>query len=198
MIVHSITNTVHHKIRKVHIFFSNNYDASWTSCSAASRLFLIRSGSFAKFRQGSPATDFQNCKLPVCSPLSVPDHLDAFCSVLAAAKAKNEELLHSSQVKMLQLELSSLQQQNAKLKEQLSEDLPPSLPLPANPLPVQDVRRYQSYILTLSQNYSSLVAPTLPVVQRILMMTSMATRKKLRREITSCGLEKQQKLQARL
>lgn len=70
----------------------------------------------------------------------MPDHLDAFCSVLAAAKAKNEELLHSSQVKMLQLELSSLQQQNAKLKEQLSEDLPPSLPLPANPLPVQDVR----------------------------------------------------------
>lgn len=58
--------------------------------------------------------------------------------------------------------------------------------------------RYQSYILALSQNYSSLVAPTLPVVQRILMMTSMATRKKLRREIRSCGLEKQQKLQARL
>ena len=89
--------------------------------------------------QLNPTTEFQDSKPPVRSPLSVPDHPDALRSALAAAKAENEELLCSSQLKTLQRELSSLQQQNAKLKEQLSEDPPPSLPLPANPLTVQHV-----------------------------------------------------------
>ena len=97
------------------------------------------SPSFAKAviqqscEQLNPTTEFQDSKPPVRSPLSVPDHPDALRSALAAAKAENEELLRSSQLK-------TLQQQNAKLKEQLSEDPPPSLPLPANPLTVQDVR----------------------------------------------------------
>ena len=89
----------------------------------------------------------QDCKPFVASfsvpPTSLPvptDPVESLRSALEAVRAENAELLPTSELRDLQCELSSLQQQNARLRGQLgdpplkaSSSLPPSLT-------VQDIR----------------------------------------------------------
>lgn len=89
----------------------------------------------------------QDCKPSVASflvpPTSLPvptDPTESLSSALEAARAEHAELLRTSELRDLQRELSSLQQQNARLRGQLedpplkaSSSLPPSLT-------VQDIR----------------------------------------------------------
>ena len=85
------------------------------------------------------------------TPLSVPsDDAQLLRSALAAAKAENEALRRASELRVLQRELSSVQQQNARLKGELDDPpLPSTLTVPSSVPPpltrsltVQDVRAF--------------------------------------------------------
>ena len=88
----------------------------------------------------------QDCKHSVASfsvsPTSLPvptDLAESLRPALEAARAENVELLHTSELHELQRELSSLQQQNARLRGQL-EDLPlKALSSPPPSLTVRDI-----------------------------------------------------------
>ena len=68
------------------------------------------------------------------TPLSVPsDDAQLIRSALAAAKAENEALRRASELRVLQPELSSVQQQNARLQGELEDPpLPSTLTVPSS------------------------------------------------------------------
>ena len=84
----------------------------------------------------SPSTIVQIPTSQVASHESVFLELESLRAALATAKAENEQLLRNSELRDLQSELSSLQQQNALLRQRRKDSLPSNVPA----LSVQDLR----------------------------------------------------------
>ena len=72
------------------------------------------------------------------SKASVFMELESLKAALANAKAENEQLIRNSELRGLQSELNSIQQQNALLRKRRKD--PPPLNVNAPPLSVQDLR----------------------------------------------------------
>ena len=84
----------------------------------------------------SPSTFVQIPTSQVASPEPVFLELESLRAALATAKAENEQLLRNSELRDLQSELSSLQQQNALLRQRRKDPPPSNVPA----LSVQDLR----------------------------------------------------------
>lgn len=84
----------------------------------------------------SPSTIVQIPTSQVASPEPVFLELESLRAALATAKAENEQLLRNSELRDLQSELSSLQQQNALLRQRRKDPPPSNVPA----LSVQDLR----------------------------------------------------------
>ena len=84
----------------------------------------------------SPSTIVQIPTSQVASHESVFLELESLRAALATAKAENEQLLRNSELRDLQSELSSLQQQNALLRQRRKDPPPSNVPA----LSVQDLR----------------------------------------------------------
>ena len=92
--------------------------------------------------------------------------LESLRAALATAKAENKQSLRNSELRDLQSELSSLQQQNALLRQR--GNYPPPSNVPA--LSVQDLCE----IPGLTLNFKSLAFPTRLVTRMSLQMTGRA------------------------
>ena len=84
----------------------------------------------------SPSMIVQIPTSQVASHESVFLELESLRAALASAKAENEQLLRNSELRDLQSELSSLQQQNALLRQRRKDPPPSNVPA----LSVQDLR----------------------------------------------------------
>ena len=114
----------------------------------------------------SPSTMVQIPTSQVDSHESVFLKLELLRAALATAKAENKQLLRNSELRDLQSELSSLQQQNALLRQRRKDPPPSNVPT----LSVQDLRE----IPGLTLNFKSLAFSTRLVTGMSPQMTGKA------------------------
>ena len=114
----------------------------------------------------SPSTMVQIPTSQVDSHESVFLELELLRAALATAKAENKQLLRNSELRDLQSELSSLQQQNALLRQRRKDPPPSNVPT----LSVQDLRE----IPGLTLYFKSLAFPTRLVTGMSPQMTGRA------------------------